>query len=103
MSTPFVSARQRAINHALQNIGSSITQRRLLSNLTQTTLAEKAGISRRTLTRIEAGDSGTRLDNLIAVIIALGAYDDLLKTLDPIYDPLLSSTAFANMPQRGKL
>ena len=52
-------------------LGERLKQRRLLLNLTQATLAEKAGVSVSTIARIESGQGGT-LDNVIHIAIGLG-------------------------------
>lgn len=99
----FVSARQRAINDTLFRIGQGVSQRRLLERLTQDSLAAKAGISRRTLARIESGDPGTRLESLVAVAGVLGIQGSLAEATDPAFDPATSATALANIPRRGRL
>lgn len=102
-TTAFVSARQRAINDTLFRIGQGVAQRRLLERLTQSSLAAKAGISRRTLARIEAGDPGTRLESLVAVAGVLGIQGSLVEAVDPAFDPMTSAIGLANIPQRGRL
>ena len=52
-------------------LGERLKTQRLSLNLTQATLAEKAGVGVSTVARIEAGQGGT-LDNIIRVAIALG-------------------------------
>jgi len=54
----------------LAEIGSRIARRRLELQLTQSDLAEQAGIGKRTLERIEAGGSA-QLSNLIRILRAL--------------------------------
>lgn len=61
----------------LAELGERLAARRLERNQTQAELAEDAGVSRRTLGRIEAGES-TQLTNLVRVVRALG----LLAALD---------------------
>lgn len=54
-----------------QILGERLKTQRLSLNLTQTAIAEKAGIGVSTVARIESGQGGT-LDNLIRLAIALG-------------------------------
>lgn len=54
----------------LKEVGARLERRRVDANLTQAELAEEAGISKRTLERIEAGDS-TDSAMLIRVLRAL--------------------------------
>lgn len=53
---------------------------RLLKNITQSHLAEAAGVSRRTISRMENGQ-GTSLDTFIRVMMALDLSDHLSALL----------------------
>jgi transcriptional regulator with XRE-family HTH domain len=64
---------------ALLELGQRLTRTRLDSNLTQADLAREAGVSKRTVERLEAGES-TQLANLLRVLRAL----DLLGRLDAL-------------------
>ena len=66
----------------LAELGGRLARLRLDRNLSQSELAREAGVSRRTLVRLEAGES-TQLTNLIKVIRALG----LLPNLDAFVPP----------------
>ena len=61
----------------LVELGNRIAQNRLNSNITQKTLAKQAGVSHRTITRIESGAS-VQFTNIIRVLRAL----DLVENLD---------------------
>lgn len=61
---------------ALAELGGRLGRARLDANLTQAELAREAGISKRTLERLEAGHS-TQLTNLLRVLRALGLLDRL--------------------------
>lgn len=63
----------------LAELGGRIERARLDANLTQAALAREAGISKRTLERLEAGQS-TQLTNLLRVLRALG----LLERIDAL-------------------
>ncbi len=58
------SSRTEAV---LQEIGSRLTQQRLEAKLTQAALAKKADVSKRTVERIEAGNS-IQLSTMIQVL-----------------------------------
>lgn len=60
----------------LGTLGERLAEARLARNRTQADLAREAGISRRTLVRLEAGES-TQLTNLIRVLRALGLVGNL--------------------------
>lgn len=70
----------------LNEPGERLAQHCLDRNLTQAQLAEVAGVSKRTLVRLEGGES-TQLTNLIRVVRALG----LLSNLDTFISPPLES------------
>lgn len=52
-------------------LGQRLARHRLRQNLTQAELAREAGVSTRTISRLEAGES-TQLTNLVRVLRALG-------------------------------
>ena len=56
----------------LQEIGERLARTRLERNLTQANLAQTAGISKRTLERLESGSASTQLTTFIRVCRALG-------------------------------
>jgi transcriptional regulator with XRE-family HTH domain len=60
----------------LQELGTRLERRRIDASLTQAELADQAGISKRTLERIEAGHS-TDLIMLIRALRALQLFDGL--------------------------
>ena len=63
-------------------LGASLRLLRLDRNLEQATLAERAGISLRSLQRLELGQ-GSTTHTLISVLRALGR-EDWLKTIAPV-------------------
>lgn len=70
----------------LAELGSRMAHLRLQRNLTQEQLAREAGVSKRTVIRLENGES-SQLTNLIRVLRALG----LLGNLDAFVPPPLPS------------
>ncbi len=67
---------------ALEILGSRLAAVRLKSNLTQTALAREAGVSRRTLVRLERGE-GTELKLLVRVLRALQLLEGFLAGIPP--------------------
>ena len=59
-----------------QELSARVRRERLRQNLTQHTLAERAGVSRLTVTRMEATGAAT-LPNFLAVLAALNRAGDL--------------------------
>lgn len=71
----------------LQEIGARLARTRLERNLTQAQLAAEAGISKRTLERIESGAVAAQLSAFLRVCRALG----LLERLEALIpEPTLS-------------
>ncbi|MBO8185884.1 helix-turn-helix transcriptional regulator [Streptomyces spirodelae] len=57
---------------ARRRVGIRIRDARLWANLTQESLAERVGLDRKTIYRIELGTIGARLDWLVDLADALG-------------------------------
>lgn len=73
---------------AIQELGHRIAQYRLNRNWTQSTLAEEAGVSKRTLHRVEHGES-THLTNLIRILRALHLLENLGALIpEPAISPI---------------
>jgi len=56
---------------------------RKLCGLTQAQLADRAGVSPRTLQRLEDGDGGVTLENVLRILRALGVLDNLVRAVNP--------------------
>jgi transcriptional regulator with XRE-family HTH domain len=73
----------------LSEIGARISALRLELNLTQADLAGRAGVSKRTVERIESGSVGTQLSGFIRICRALGIVERLEALLpEPGPSPL---------------
>lgn len=73
----------------LQEIGEKLTRVRLEKNMTQAQLAESAGVSLRTLSRIERGNGASLMSAFIRVCRALGLVDRLVAVVpDPVPSPM---------------
>ncbi|HEX5787814.1 MAG TPA: helix-turn-helix transcriptional regulator [Woeseiaceae bacterium] len=71
-----------------QDLGRRLEALRLARNINQSQLAAEAGVSRRTITRLENG-AGVSVDTLIRVLKALGLADRLVALLpDPAVRPI---------------
>ena len=68
-----VSDAQRKVRTVRRRaVGSAIAAARNERGLTQTQLADAAGISRSSIARLEAGDHGASLDMLFNIAVVLG-------------------------------
>lgn len=63
----------------LQELGGRLTAARLGRDLTQAALAEQAGVSKRTVERLESGAGGTQLSAFVRVCRALGLVERFEK------------------------
>ncbi len=63
----------------LERFGENIRLARLRRNISTTLQAERAGISRPTLTMIEKGSPTVSLGNYVQVLVSLGLEEDILK------------------------
>ena len=82
----------------LEELGRRLAALRLERDLTQTQLAEEAGVSKSTLQRLEAGEVATQLSGFLRVCRALGLLGRLDVLLpEPVPGPM------AQLKQRGRL
>ncbi len=63
----------------LERFGENIRLARLRRNISSSLQAERAGISRPTLTMIEKGSPSVSLGNYVQVLVSLGLEKDILK------------------------
>ncbi len=73
---------------------------RKLRGLTQAQLADRAGVSLRTLRRLEDGEGGVTLENLLRILRALGVIDALPRALDPYETDVGRLRSEERLPQR---
>jgi len=65
----------------LRELGDRLASARLAKNLTQAVLAREAGVSKRTIERLESGEVASRLSALVRVCRVLG----LIERLDSLF------------------
>lgn len=88
------------VARAVREVGSSLETWRKLQGLTQAQLAARAGLNRDTIARLEKGDGGVSLENLLLVLRALGLQDLLPRVLDPYESDIGRLRADEQLPQR---
>jgi transcriptional regulator with XRE-family HTH domain len=81
----------------LRELGTRLTRARLELNLTQAALAEQAGVSKRTLERLESGEVAVQLSGFVRVCRALG----LIERFDTFIPAALPSP-IAQLKLQGK-
>ena len=75
-------------NAIVLSLGRRLMQLRLADNLTQAQLATKAGVSKRTVERLEAG-SATQLHNFVRICRALGVVENFAALVpEPTISPM---------------
>ncbi len=97
MATRTVSARTRRTALAL---GERLVEWRKLQDLTAEQVAQRAGVSKPTLWKLESGDPGVSLGVLLDVVRALGFTDQLLDAVDPLNTELGKARAGQALPKR---
>ncbi|MDR0959216.1 MAG: helix-turn-helix domain-containing protein [Propionibacteriaceae bacterium] len=88
---------------AAESIGQQVTTWRKLLRLTATQVADRAGISRGTLRRIEQGDPGVNFAAFLSVMRALGQMDRVVTATDPYETDLGRARADHVLGQRVRV
>jgi transcriptional regulator with XRE-family HTH domain len=85
---------------ALRSIGDDLAVWRKLRGLTQAQLADRAGVARTTLVRLEGGDGGVSLENVLRVARALGILEAIPRAFDPYESDVGRLRSDEQLPQR---
>ena len=88
-----------AVARALDGLGRDLTTWRKLRHLTAEQVADRAGVSRSTVLRLEGGQ-GASVENLLRVARALGVLELLTKALDPYATDVGRLRADEKLPTR---
>jgi transcriptional regulator with XRE-family HTH domain len=88
------------VQRALRNLGQDIKQARLRRRIPAAVLAERASISRTTLTKLEKGDPGVSIGNVAAVLFSLGLIDRLAVLADLRFDEQGLALEAEQLPKR---
>lgn len=89
-----------AVARALRDVAGDVATWRRLRGLTQVQLADRAGVSRDTLTRLEGGDGGVSIENLLRVLRALGILASVSAALDPYASDIGRLRSEQQLPRR---
>lgn len=88
---------------ALRKLGGDIRDARRRRRLPMETVAERALISRVTLTKVERGDPGVSLGIYATVLFVLGLVERLAQVADPGQDSVGLALEGEQLPQRIRL
>ncbi|HKG04779.1 MAG TPA: helix-turn-helix transcriptional regulator [Conexibacter sp.] len=88
------------VRRALRSTGDDLLTWRKLRGLTQAQLADRAGVSRDTLVRLERGDGGVSIEKLLRIMRALGILDGFARALDPYETDVGRLRSDERLPQR---
>jgi transcriptional regulator with XRE-family HTH domain len=89
-----------AIRHANRRLAEDVVTWRKLRGLTQVQLADRSGVGRATLARLESGEGGVTLESLLRILRALGILELMTKALDPYESDIGRLRAGEKLPQR---
>ena len=81
-------------------LGERLKKRRLIQNLTQTELSDRAGLGVSTIARIESGQGGS-LDNVIKIAIGLGLINEFAELFDVPPENIKAVMAQQDLRQRA--
>ena len=90
------------VMRGLAKLGRDLRLARLKRRLRMTTVAERAGISRETLAKIQKGDPGVSMGNYAAVILAIGFGTGWMDLADVRNDRLGQGIDEENVPKRAR-
>jgi transcriptional regulator with XRE-family HTH domain len=89
-----------AVRRALRRAADSLGAWRRLRGLTQAQLADRAGVSESTVYRLERGDGGVSVENMLRVLRALGLLETLPRALDPYESDVGRLRSDEQLPRR---
>ena len=85
---------------AAKRVGESVSTWRKLRGLTAQQLADKANVSRGTITRLEGGDPSVSFETVLNVAFMLGISDRVIDAFDPYETDYGRLRADESLPQR---
>lgn len=89
-----------SLRSGLKNLGESLKKARIRRRLKMVTVADRAGVSRETLAKIQRGDPGVSMGNYAAVIFALGFGHEWMNLADISEDKVGQALDDERLPSR---
>lgn len=90
----------RAVRSALDALSEHVVNWRKLRGLTTAQVAERAGVARTTISRLENDPGAVSLENVVRVARALGILDLLVQSIDPMATDIGRLRAEERLPER---
>lgn len=91
-----------SVRGELIRLGDSLKKARLRRRLKMVTVADRAGISRETLAKIQKGDSGVAIGSYAAVIFALGLGTEWMRLAEIPKDKVGMALDEDRIPRRAR-
>jgi len=91
------------VKRALHKLGGDIRNARRRRRIPTALLAERARLSRTTLTKVEKGDPGASMGAYATVLFVLGMTDRLANLADPRHDNVGLALEEERLPQRIRI
>ena len=91
-----------SVRTGLKRLGADLKIARLRRRLRMVTIAERAGISRETLAKIQKGDPGVSMGNYASVIFALGFSTTWMNLADIANDKTGQALDEERIPRRAR-
>lgn len=88
------------IRRGVSELGGHLSSWRKLRQLTQAQLADRAGVSRGVVSRLERGDGGVSVENLLRVLRSLGLLELFPHAIDPYETELGRLRSEQRLPAR---
>jgi DNA-binding XRE family transcriptional regulator len=91
------------VKRALHKLGGDMRDARRRRRIPMALLAERARVSRTTLTKVEKGDPGTSMGVYVTVLFVLGMTDRLADVADPRHDSVGLALEEERLPLRIRI
>ncbi len=91
-----------SVRNGLKRLGTDLKNARLRRRLKMITIADRAGISRETLAKIQKGDPGVSMGSYASVILALGLGTGWMALADIFNDKMGQALDEERIPQRAR-
>lgn len=99
----YINATPLPVKRALKKLGEDLKSARKRRRIPMQLAADRAGIARATLSKIEKGDEGVSLGAYAKVLFILGMISRLAELVDPAHDVLGMELETEQLPKRIRI